>query len=137
MSKPPSLRKKGKAPADPRQLTRYLTELGGDVVVDRNGDSMTRDEALARALWDMALGGIEETTEGEKVYRRPDKSVAIFIMERREGRTPVTGPVDEGARISAAEKIDELAKARINAEADSLIPVSEPTPVVGVPDHGD
>ena len=65
MSKPPSLPKRTKAPADPRQLTRYLTELGGDMIVTRDGEGMTRDEALARTIWDMALmtGAILTVTE--------------------------------------------------------------------------
>lgn len=138
MNKPPSLPKKPKAvAAGPRQLTRFLTELGSETIVTKDGESITRDQALAQTLWDLALGCEYEDDDGNAVYRHPDKAVAIFIMERREGRTPMTNATDEGPRMTAADKIDELAKARINAEADSIIPVSEPTANVGVPDHRD
>jgi len=125
-----------------RQLTKLLTELGQEVVIQPDGRSATRDELLAAALWDLALGGVFETPEGTPRFFRPDKQIAMFILERREGRMPVNSSTDgDKDKLTAAEKIDDLAKERINAEADaveadSLDPLPGDSSDLDVPHYG-
>ena len=104
-----------------KRLTRLLVELGGDTVLDEQGVALTRDELLARTLWDLALGGMEESG-GEQRFRRPDKQIAMFLMERREGKTPVT-VADENDSMVLTEKLDDLSRSRLNSEADALLAV--------------
>ena len=96
-----------------------------DIVQD--GEAITRDEALAQTLWNMALGSEYKNEDGKACFRLPDKSVAIFIVERREGRMPMTSQMEDSTGMSAADKVDELAKARINAA------LPEETNLHGVP----
>ena len=125
-----------------RRLTQLLTELGQEVVIHSDGRSATRDELLAAALWDLALGGIFETPKSGPRFFRPDKQIAMFILERREGRMPVNSSTDgDKDKLTAADKIDGLAKERINAEADAveadaLDAIPSDSSDLDVPDNG-
>ncbi len=124
MAGPPAFKpKKAKKVVGPKRLTTFLTDMGSDVLILDDGTTATRDEMLAGQLWKMALGYVEDDGEGGQRIIKPDRSVAIFIFERREGRIPATARLDEYSSISAEERVDELARARINAEADALVPV--------------
>ena len=131
-----SFPKRAKAGTDPRRLTRFLADLGGEMIV-QDGEAVTRDEALAQTLWNMALGSEYKNEDGKACFRLPDKSVAIFIVERREGRMPMTSQMEDSTGMSAADKVDELAKERINAAADSILAVPEPGTDVDMPEDGD
>ena len=121
MAGPPAFKpKKAKKVTGPKRLTTFLTDMGSDVLILDDGTTATRDEMLAGQLWKMALGYTEEDGEGGQRIIKPDRSVAIFIFERREGRIPATARLDEYSSISAEDRVDELARARINAEADAL-----------------
>lgn len=130
----PPTPKRPVAVPESRRLMKLLVELGGDTIINEAGETITRDEALARTLWDLALGGIETGTGGETKFRRPDKQVAMFIMERREGKTP-TAVADEGDTFVIADRLDELARSRINSEADALDAV--PVDASGLDGPGD
>lgn len=142
MNKPPSL--PGKTSSKKRRLTGFLEELGGETIVTDDGDSVTRDEALAKTLWSLALGGTYKDEDGDEHFRHPDKAVAIFIVERREGRMPMTSQLDTQSGMTASDRIDELARSRINSETDALCSgtdtldsVSENKSSVDVPNNGD
>ena len=77
-------------------LTDCLKSVGEEMVdICINGESMhvTKTEALARKMYVMAMGGIEEVTSsgGEVLVRtyKPDYRVAKMIREFTEGKAPV------------------------------------------------
>lgn len=114
---------KGMKAASTRALTRHLNELGREVhTVNDAGDPITREEALARRLWDMALGWEEQTRDDEgnlKTVKHPPVAWAMqYVYDRKEGRTAPTVLEDEG-RVRAADKVRELAKDRVNQLASA------------------
>lgn len=121
-----------------KRLTELLTELGGDYV---DGGEVTRDEALAQVLWDLALGYTYKDGDNKKQFVAPDRDIAKFIFERREGRVP-TAAADDRNVITATDKVSELACNRINSytdeslEADFADPVPEHTRPMAVPNLG-
>ena len=104
-----------------RRLTQLLSELGQQVIMRQNGESRTRDEALAELMWDAALGAISLGTDedGGERYAKPDLRMALAILERREGKTPAAMP-DRSDLLTAEDRISEIARASINNEADAL-----------------
>lgn len=106
-----------------RVLTRHLTELGQLAhTVDDNGRPISREEALADLLWNKALGYVEQVRDDEgnqkSVVHKPEAWAIQYIYDRREGRAVISVAEDEG-RVKAAEKVRDLAKARINSLAVS------------------
>lgn len=76
-----------------KSLTEYLKEIGDEtvsIVVDGQSRIVTRTEALARKMFLMAQGGIEEmiNNKGEvvQVVHKPDHRVAKSIREFIEGK---------------------------------------------------
>lgn len=88
-----------------RLLTSYLNSVGQEEteVVSINGipKPITKAEALARRLWLMALGGIEEfiDDDGQTLTRiyKPDRKAVELILAYLEGKPPVNKPGDKGS----------------------------------------
>lgn len=104
-----------------RALTKHLQLLGQQIhTIDDDGNPITREEALARLLWNMALGYEEKTRDDEgnlkTVYHTPVAWAIQLVYDRREGKVPVAIGEDE-TRIKAADRVRELAKDRLNALA--------------------
>ncbi len=77
-------------------LTDCLKSVGEemvDICIDGETMHVTKTEALARKMYVMAMGGIEEVTSssGEVVdiVHKPDYRVAKMIREFTEGKAPV------------------------------------------------
>jgi len=84
-------------------LTAFLNQIGEEEVticIDGQAKTVTRAEALARKMYLLALGGVEEIKDVDgqvvKVYHKPDHRVAKIIREFTEGKAPMevvgTGP---------------------------------------------
>lgn len=84
-------------------LTAFLTQIGEEEVticIDGQSRTVSRAEALARKMYLLALGGVEEIqdTDGQvvNVFHKPDYRVAKMIREFTEGKAPMevveTGP---------------------------------------------
>ena len=115
-----------------RSLTKHLAEMGQQIhTVDDNGDPITREQALAALLWNMALGYEEQTRDDEgnlkTVKHKPASWALQAIWDRREGRAAPTVMEDEG-RIKAADKVRDLAKNRVNALAAKAAPATKGPP---------
>jgi len=106
----------------PRQLTKYLRELVGEVhTVDDDGGVITKGEALAQLLWNKALGYlVMDPKKKEEVYSKPESWAIQLIFERLEGKTP-SDPMDDAHRPSIAERVSEIAVSRLNAEATAAV----------------
>ena len=118
--------KKKRAPAyNSQQLTRHLREIAAECqTIDDEGNLITNGEALASMLWKKALGYHEAKTlaDGtEKSVFVPPASWAIqLIYERMEGKAPIAIP-DDSKHQSAAAKVDELVRSRINSMSDASV----------------
>lgn len=113
-------------PFSQRALTKHLTTIGAEAhTIDDAGNPITKEEALARLLWNKALGYEEQTRDDEgtlKTLKHKPESWAIqYIYDRREGRTAPTILEDE-ARVKAADKVRDLAKQRVNQLAAKAAP---------------
>jgi len=101
-----------------KALTQQVRKLGEQIIsVTDDGSPISRNEALAQMLWDMALGHTsrERDTDGtmREVYHPPVAWCAQYIYERQEGRSPTAVPEND-TRIRAADRVRDLAKARLN-----------------------
>jgi hypothetical protein len=101
-----------------RLLSQKLKELAEQAVsVEDNGDPISRAEALAKLIWDKALGCVtmERDDEGNLKERRnkPEAWAIQFLAERMEGKAP-QAVADEASGIRAADRVRDLAKDRIN-----------------------
>jgi len=80
-------------------------------------DAITRAEALARLLWDMALGRSKvvdiETGKISTEYISPDKHAMDIIMDRMEGKV---GTFEDEKKKSEniPDRVSRKNKARIN-----------------------
>lgn len=103
-----------------RELTHHVRELGAEASeMLANGDVITRDEALARLLWEKALGYTKLmknklTGQMEEVYFGPEAWAIQLIYERREGKVAQAEP-EKASKPTTAEKVSELSKSRINS----------------------
>ena len=80
----------------PKTLTQYLKEVSEEpvnIVVDGKPKQVTRTEALARKMFLMAMGGVEELLDDDgnvvQVVHKPDHRVAKSIREFTEGKAAV------------------------------------------------
>ena len=112
----------------PRQLTKHLRELVSQPhTADDDGSIITKGEALARLLWNKALGYIKSDPKtDEKVYNKPESWAIQLIFERLEGKTP-SDPMDDIHRPSMAERVSEIAVKQFNAEAAAAVEATKPT----------
>jgi len=121
-----------------RKLVDWLHDIGAEAfTIDEEGEIITKDEQLARMMFRMALGWEEKDPDNPDrlVKHKPDKQMMMFIVERREGKSPMAKP-DEAETATAAEKVSDLARARLNKLADSALSLSEQSEGVDMPDNG-
>ena len=110
---------------------RKLAEEAFSVTDD--GTPLTRAEALARLLWNMALGYSEKVRDEngtlKDVAHPPVAWASQFLYDRLEGR-PQTAIAEDETRVKAAERVRDLSKQRLNKMAASVIgpPVHRPKP---------
>ena len=124
-----------------RQLTKHLRELANethDIDLD-DGRVITKGEALARLLWGKALGETIKTIDDQGVtheeIQKPASWAISMIYDRMEGKIPQS-VADSEKGMSAAERVSELVKTRLNSEADAAVAVSEPGGHLDLPDNG-
>ena len=100
-----------------KSLTDYLKEIGDETVnirVDGVDKVVTRTEALARKMYLMANGGIEEIVgdKGEvvQIVHKPDHRVAKSIREFTEGKAAQEPTPDKPLGAKAGQFSSETAK---------------------------
>lgn len=101
-------------------LTEHLKRLGSEnVSIEDN--SATRFEALAKLVWDKALGYREEIKlsngEIETTIHKPDRGFIGMIFDRTEGRVASVAADDSKGKASLADRIGEQSKVRLNRMA--------------------
>lgn len=108
-----------------RELTNHLRELAAEAHdMTAEGDLLTKGEALARLLFQKALGFSEEIVDDEGfrsvLLHKPEPWAIQLIYDRIEGKTPQAITEDE-SRIKAADKVRALVAQRLNSVTDSLV----------------
>ena len=98
-------------------LTEHLKRLGSEnVSIEDKSD--TRFEALAKLVWDKALGYREEIKLGngeiETTIHKPDRGFIGMIFDRTEGRVAPVAADDSKKKVSLADRIGEQSKVRLN-----------------------
>lgn len=111
-----------------RELTRHLRDLAAEAAtVQDTGDIVSNAQALAALLWKKALGYKDTQTNRDgvlvEVDHMPESWAIQLIYERLEGKA---GPsaTEEAGKITAAERVGELHRNRINAMATQTVGVS-------------
>ena len=106
-----------------KQLTLHLKQLSAEAhSVSDDGDVITRAEAMSLLLWDYALGWEEKDPDdpAKMVRHRPAQWAIQLIYDRLEGKAP-NAVDDKSGTMTAADKVSELAKNRINAMTLSVV----------------
>jgi hypothetical protein len=110
-----------------RALTLKLREIMAEVydskLEDEKWTMTSKGERLAEILVDRAIGWKEEVTvktdvpgqvETTIVQHKPERWAIEMCYDRLEGKTP-QALADETTALTAADKVEELSKSRINA----------------------
>lgn len=124
-----------------RRLTQHLRELAEQVeTFDEEGNTLTKGQVLATLLFKKALGWTERIIvkgEDDKViHHKPEAWAIQYIWDRIEGKAPLAEP-DVKQTLTAASRVDELVKKRINSFTDAALAISGSKGSVDLPDNGD
>ena len=83
---------------------------------------VSKAEALARKLWDRAMGRrIKEDPETGRtviVEGEIDLDCAKLLLERIEGKTGVSSDATDAGKPTAADRVSEVNKRRLNSMAE-------------------
>jgi len=93
------------------------------VKIDGEDQIVSKAEALARLVWNKALGYTEQKViEGKltDVIHSPDKVMIALLWDRMEGRAPLMNP-DKKDRRNIADRVSEQGKKRSNKIAESSL----------------
>jgi len=106
-------------------LTDYLRQIGEEQVticIDGIPRTVSKSEALARKLYLLAMGGVEEVTnqDGEtvKIFHKADHRVAKMIREFSEGKAAVE-PAQEGKKNAKPGSFDSSVGRRLSVRLDT------------------
>ncbi len=115
-----------------KSLTSWLKDIGDETVnilIDGQPKLVTKTEALARKLYLMAGGGIEETIgdDGEvlRMVHKPDAKVAKMIREFVDGKA-APEPAPEKKRGARAGQFESEIGARLNERLGQKPVASKP-----------
>lgn len=88
-----------------------------------DGTPITREQALTEWIWKQALGWVEVIRDDhgnrKEIRHEPVGRWAEFVFERLEGKAAPASASDTTERVSAADKVRELSRERLNKLAAS------------------
>jgi len=90
---------------------------------DGEDQMASKAEALARLMWQRALGYVEQRIEKGglvDITHPPDKVLMSMIFDRMEGRAPLMNP-EKGNKRTIADRVSEQGKKRLNKLAKSSL----------------
>jgi hypothetical protein len=98
-------------------LSKYLRALALDMeTVNDDGDPVTKAAALAKFVWQAALGYRSvDPKNGSVIVHEPDWRAIELLYNRIEGRIAIAPPEEVGH--SLIEKVTEMGRARANSLA--------------------
>jgi len=110
-------------------LSKFIREIASeeydDPIIKARGEEavmVTKAEAIARHIWNVALGFVEEVDiykDGVKIgvkleAHKPDKWAINMIWDRMEGRVGQADAKSGSDKASLAEKVSGLGAKRVN-----------------------
>ncbi len=110
------MKKHGKKTKSGQLLSHYLRQISEEVTeyaTDSDGEvrMVTKAEALARMIWQDALGS-EKIVKGIETKIAPVRAAQNIIFDRTEGRVP-NSSVEGAEKLTAADKVSEQGAKRI------------------------
>lgn len=101
-------------------LSKLIKQIGHEKhTIDDEGQVLTKFEALARLVWNRALGYTEEDVEtGEKTVHKPDKGFINLVFDRTEGKVPTIATGGDKDKAKVADRVGEQVRSRINRLAE-------------------
>ena len=105
-----------------KEVTNHLRLLAAEAhdISIEDGSIITKGQALAKLIWDKALGYTEKKKDDEgvetEIFHEPASWAIQMVYDRMEGKTSQAITEDEH-RVTAAEKVRGLALARFNDSA--------------------
>ena len=117
-------------------LSKFIREIASeeydDPIIKARGEEavmVTKAEAIARHIWNVALGYVEEVdvyTDGKKTgvkleTHRPDKWAINIIWDRMEGRVGQADTKAGSDKASLADKVSEQGQKRLKQIAKSSL----------------
>ena len=126
----------GKKVVAGKLLSKFIREIASeeydDPIIKAKGEEavmVTKSEAIARHIWNVALGYVEEVAiyeggvkTGVKLEtHRPDKWAISIIWDRMEGRVGQTDTKPGSDKASLADKVSEQGKKRLAQIANSSL----------------
>ena len=126
----------GKKVVAGKLLSKFIREIASeeydDPIIKARGEEavmVTKAEAIARHIWSVALGYVEEIDiykDGVKVgvkleTHRPDKWAINIIWDRMEGRVGQADAKAGSDKASLADKVSEQGKKRLAQIAKSSL----------------
>ncbi|KKN53873.1 hypothetical protein LCGC14_0598320 [marine sediment metagenome] len=130
----------GKKVVAGKLLSKFIREIASeeydDPIIKARGEEavmVTKAEAIARHIWNVALGYVEEIDiykDGVKVgvkleTHRPDKWAIGIIWDRMEGRVGQADAKSGNNKASLADKVSEQGKKRLSQIAKSSLTSKE------------
>jgi len=115
-----------------RLLTQFIREIAEEnhedpLIFGKGIDDarmITKAEALARYMWNAALGYKQKVEVLDKVTGQvigdkevihfPDKTYVTMLYDRLEGRVPTVEVDKDDSKPTAADRVSQLAKDRLN-----------------------
>ena len=86
-------------------------------MAEADGTVLTRGEALAKLVWDRALGWtevkIDDTGKESFLYHEPTSWAMQLIWDRIEGKVPMAVTEDDD-KPKVKDRVDEMATTRFN-----------------------
>ena len=99
-------------------LSRFLRDIAAEKTevakVDGDDVMVTKAEAIARLMWQMALGFTEQRVEGNglvDIHHAPDRAMISLVFDRIEGKAAPMAEI--GKKRTIADKVSEQGKKRI------------------------
>lgn len=115
--KPPEMGNKRRAG---NLISHYLRLVLQEEVINEDGTTMIKAEAVARLICDKAIGHKETLPDGEIVYHEPDKDYVKLLYDRVEGKvTNSEETKDRGQTLP--EKVSEINKDKLNKGAEKTV----------------
>ncbi len=98
------------------ELSKLIKRIGHEQhTIDDVGAGITKFEALARYVWDAALGYTsKDVKSGVEVVYHPDKGFINLIFERTEGKVAPAASSDGNKKATLSTRIKEQSKRRLN-----------------------
>lgn len=116
-----------------KELTKFLRQLAMEADdLSPDGATITKAEKLAQILWKKALGFKEMVVAdggAREIVHAPEAWAIQLVYDRLEGKVGPTA-VEEGGKLSAAERVSELARTRLNSfvGGSAVVSAAKPTP---------